>query len=63
MKILFLGMVIRGAMIPKMRLDNQIVLRSLLKRYLVNMKLLRKAYVVEHCAWMIRMMQIVMELK
>ena len=62
MKILFLGIVIRGA-IPKMRLDNQIVLRSLLKRYLVNMKLLRKAYVVEHCAWMIRMMQIVMELK
>ena len=25
-------------------------LRSLLKRHLVNMKLLRKAYVVEHCA-------------
>ena len=24
--------------------------RSLLKRHLVNMKLLRKAYVVEHCA-------------
>lgn len=40
-----------------------IVLRSLLKRHLVNMKLLRKAYVVEHCAWMIRMMKIVMELK
>ena len=31
--------------------------------HLVNMKLLRKAYVVEHCAWMIRMMRIVMELK
>lgn len=63
MKILFFGDSNRGAMMPKMRLDNQIVLRSLLKRYLVNMKLLRKAYVVEHCAWMIRMMQIVMELK
>lgn len=50
MKILFLGIVIRGAMMLKMRLDNQIVLRSLLKRHLVNMKLLRKAYVVEHCA-------------
>lgn len=63
MKILFLGIVIRGAIMRKMRLDNQIVLRSLLKRHFGNMKLLRKAYVVEHCAWMIRMMRIVMELK
>lgn len=43
MKIFFLGIVIRGAIMPRMRLDNQIVLRSLLKRHLVNMKLLRKA--------------------
>jgi flagella basal body P-ring formation protein FlgA len=62
MKILFFEDS-NGAIMPRMRLDNKIVLRSLLKGYLVNMKLLRKAYVVEHCAWMIRMMQIVMELK
>ncbi|WP_270490457.1 hypothetical protein [Holdemanella porci] len=36
---------------------------QLVKKAFRNMKLLRKAYVVEHCAWMIRMMKIVMELK
>ena len=45
-------------MMPKMRLDNQIVLHSLLKTHLVNINLLTKAYVVEQCASMIRMMWI-----
>lgn len=36
---------------------------QLVKKAFRYMKLLRKAYVVEHCAWMIRMMKIVMELK
>lgn len=36
---------------------------QLVKKVFSEHELLRKAYVVEHCAWMIRMMQIVMELK
>ena len=49
MKILFMGIVILGAMMPRMLQDKRIVSHSSLNKSLVSMKSLRKVYVEGLC--------------